>query len=76
MRARDIIGKTIKAVRQSRRLGTGYVTQFSIETIEFTDGSRLVLNVSEEEDAGDYTVEGHFYSARTVALYRKQRETR
>ena len=76
MRARDIIGKTIKAVRQSRRIGSGEVVQYSVDSIEFTDGSRLVLNVAEEEDAGDYTVEGHFYSARTVALYRKQRETR
>ena len=60
MRARKLVGKRIKAVRQERfwneHLGEWAV---ALHAIEFDDGSVLLLDTAEQED-GCY-VEGRLY---------------
>lgn len=60
MRARDIIGKTVKAVKQSFHEPSGGGRAASINWIEFTDGSRLYFCALEMESAADYIVHGNF----------------
>lgn len=57
MKARDLVGKTVAKVNQTRwtlEMGA-HVPHWSLTSIEFTDGSVLYINVN-ETDAGEYTV--------------------
>ncbi len=57
MKARDVVGKTIARVEQSRvnRADTGDAKGWAIERIIFTDGSYLTFGVMEL--GHDYAVE-------------------
>lgn len=73
MRARDIIGKTIARIEQSIRVPSGGGRHASLDTIYFTDGTRLVLNVLEQDDAADYIVNAQYYSKPKVVVQTRSR---
>lgn len=57
MRARDIVGKTVKALHQDiKRNPKTWRVESCIEKIEFTDGTILMFHVSEWETG--YGVDG------------------
>ncbi len=60
MKARDIVGKRIKAVHQTK-FPTNSGPAWHIDRILFDDGSSLVFVVGEMD--GDYAVEGLFVKA-------------
>jgi hypothetical protein len=62
MKARALVGKTIKRVQQSRFESTSG-PQWSLDCVEFTDGTFLRFIVLEGE--GDYGIEP-VYPAREV----------
>lgn len=55
MRAKDIIGKKVVKVEQTRAMANSGVA-YNIDRILFDDGTILYFNVGETE--GDYVVEG------------------
>jgi hypothetical protein len=63
MKARPLHGKTIRKVHQQRVQGnTG--PAWSLEQIDFTDGSCLRFLVIETEGGGEYGIEGLYYPKR------------
>ena len=69
MRARDIVGKTVKRVVQQRE-STPYGIVYEVRFIEFTDGSIVYFNAVPTED--DPIVEGATMSARERARRRRK----
>lgn len=59
MRNRDVVGKRVKRVKQTRCTTNYGEPVYDVEWIEFEDGSRLVFSVCELEDG--YAVEGSVY---------------
>lgn len=56
MRARDIKGKTVARVVQRRAITDYGKTVYDVHSLEFTDGTSLVLSVLCTED--DYLIDG------------------
>ncbi len=73
MRARDIVGKTVKRVVQERTV-TPYGVVYEIHRIEFTNGSLLYFNAVPTED--DPVIEGHVLTARELAKRRAKEAER
>lgn len=61
MKSRDVVGKTIASIEQSYRVPSGGGRAACLDVIRFTDGSRIVLNVLEQDDAADYIVNANYY---------------
>ena len=57
MRARNIVGKRVVAVKQSRTSDSGHNPVQNIDHILFHDGTILYFTVAELD--GDYAVEAH-----------------
>ena len=63
MKSRDIVGKTVKRIKQVRTV-TPYGVVYEIHRIEFTDGSLVYFNAVPTED--DPVVEAHAISAKEL----------
>lgn len=63
MRAKDIVGKTVARIVQSRvaRYDTGDPAGWQLERIVFTDGTELTFGVIEL--GHDYAIEGNVWPA-------------
>lgn len=68
MKARDIVGRRVVAVKQSRISDAGHGCVQNIDTILFDNGVVLYFTVAELD--GDYAVEAH--TIRTIRTKRKK----
>jgi hypothetical protein len=75
MKARDLVGKTVKRVGQTRWTvkDGAHDDHYALNAIEFTDGSLLRFRVNETENLA-YTVEGVFYKGAEGVRERARRK--